>query len=65
MRWKCELKLIIYKLISQNDDNTKAKLENYVQSDILLMVDVVNNYRAETRTHYGLEALHYFSAPGM
>jgi hypothetical protein len=38
--------------------------EIYCKSDVLLLVDVVNNYRLETMKNYGLEALHYFSAPG-
>ena len=38
--------------------------EIYCKSDVLLLVDVVNNYRMETMKNYGLEALHYFSAPG-
>ena len=37
--------------------------EIYTISDVLLMVDVVNNYRRETMEHYQLEALHYFSCP--
>ena len=36
----------------------------YCKSDVMLLVDVVNNYREQTKKMYGLEALHFCSAPG-
>ncbi len=38
--------------------------ELYVKSDVLLLSDVITQYREESLESYGLDPLHYFSAPG-
>ena len=35
----------------------------YVKSDVLLLSDVFSKYRSEALSNYGLDPLHYFTAP--
>ena len=37
----------------------------YLQSDILLLTDVFENFRKACQQYYGLDAAHYFTSPGL
>ena len=37
----------------------------YLQSDILLLTDVFENFRKACQQYYGLDPAHYFTAPGL
>jgi DNA polymerase type B, organellar and viral/Recombination endonuclease VII len=62
---KCEYERVLKVCESFQITNMKQYTELYLQTDVLLLADVYENFRKGCQKNYGLEAVAYFSTPGI
>ena len=58
--WKAEQTWKTFDMLNMRDFHN-----HYLKTDVLLLMDFFEKFRAECLDSYGLDAAHYFSAPGL